>query len=714
MAVMYDIDAEKEVIFRQEHLPDGANEEGPVRARARTVQALKRSGNTFAVSLETLYEYGSRLGHRDVLENMSDPHICEECGKSFQNLQDLKDCDNSFPNCVRQSFPIDAQGRQYKCRRGRICNPIGGSPLGCYGSKDHVPKNTKGWKKHIKSANYVYYTCVACTKGSTHFMDVWGEDVRTPGIDSAPNSLSPTDVPKLPWHDDVPPYIQFEQSEGERSASYLKKAAQIFSRGGASVIDAAAGFLRFVRSAFLSKNQEDYLLRYIHERHEKSKEAYQNDFGKDATAQYPKNPLPLTHETVEAYAAPVVVLEKDIKFYKFRISTHNLKFRQAFVECHAAEIKQVLQAKFLDPRFNLDGFYCQGNQVPREYTNGSTGEKMYGPEVIHGKRWFTLEKTIGWNQRLLYLIISMDKTDSGKSSQYPYQLKIGNFSQEDGRKKFGCVVFAVGPILPYEKSNSTHETSNLTDTQAGTKAATLSFSCACCLLALEELAKKEQTFYFKDMEHTITVVVRVGIFAADYEETKHQCQVSGSNACGRCRFLEIARLREIAEGRNDPINMRAYMRPDRDLRCGYALPRTVEFVVSQQAEIMKTERFSFKYEAQELIRITGVNPHAENMLHRHQNLFPHESGSMYAATAPDVLHAVLSGVLNKFNVAVWNVIKIFHRTDLVDFGTDADARDRQDYRLSNGPTFPGNLHYTREFIYKNIFTSNTSPGLLYK
>ena len=75
MAVMYDIDAEEEVIFRQEHLPDGANEEGPVRARARTVQALKRSGNTFAVSLETLYEYGSRLGHRDVLENMSDPHI---------------------------------------------------------------------------------------------------------------------------------------------------------------------------------------------------------------------------------------------------------------------------------------------------------------------------------------------------------------------------------------------------------------------------------------------------------------------------------------------------------------------------------------------------------------------------------------------------------------------------------------------------------------
>jgi hypothetical protein len=68
---------------------------------------------------------------------------------------------------------------------------------------------------------------------------------------------------------------------------------------------------------------------------------------------------------------------------------------------------------------------------------------------------------------------------------------------------------------------------------------------------------------------------------------------------------------------------------------------------------------------------------------------------MYAATAPDVLHAVLSGVLKKFNVMVWNVIKIYHRTDLPDFTSDADARDRQDWRLGYGPSFPGNLHYSR-------------------
>jgi hypothetical protein len=646
--------------------------------------------------MEMLYEYGSRLGHRDVLLNMSDPHICEECGKRFENLQDLKDCDNSFPNCVRQSFPIDAKGKQYKCHRGRICNPLLGNGNGCYGSKDHAPKNTKGWKKHVKSANFVYYTCVACTKGTTDYRDVWGEDVRTPGIDSAPNSLSPTDVPKLPWKDNVPPYIQFQQSEDLRRHSYIAKAASCFSRGGTAVIDAAAGFLRFVRTAFLPKNQENKLLRFLHERHEHSKVTYYQDFGREGTPQYPPNLLPLRYETVEANAASVVVLEKDVKHYDFRISTHNLKFRDAYVECHAAEIKQVLQAKFLDPRFDMDGFFCESNLISRVYTHEVTNEKMLGPEVIHGKRWFSLQNTIGWNRRLLYLIISMDKTDSGKSSQFPYQLKIGNFTQEDGRKRFGCVVFAVGPILPYEKSHSTKETSDLNDTQAATKAATLSFSAACCTLALEELAKEEQTFFFKDLEHTITVVVRVGIFAADYEETKHQCQVSGSNACGRCRFLEVAKERETLEGRAEVKDMRAYMRPDWDLRCGYAPPRTVEYVVSKQAEIIMKERFEFKYEAQNLITKTGVNPHAENMLNRHEHLFPHDAGGMYAATAPDVLHAVLSGVLTKFNVAVWSVIKIYHRTDLEDFGTDADARDRQDIRLGNAPSFPGNLHYSRK------------------
>ena len=703
--------------FRSEHLPEDSTETGSARSRARTGSSLSlSSGNTFVVPLDMLYEYGSRLGHRDVLENMSDPHVCEECGDTFANLQDLKDCDNSFPNCVRQSFPINAQGKQYKCRRGRICNPLSGACVvngkmqyarrGCYGNKDYKPTNTKGWGKIIKSTNFVYNTCIACTKGTTNFMDVWGEDVRTPGIDSAPNSLSPTDVPRLPWYDPVAPCVQFEQSEQERQRSYIDLAASCFQRGGEAVISAAAGFLRFVRAAFLSRNQQNHLLKYLDEQHNVSEKSYYNDFGTEGTPAFPKSPLPKRYETIQARSAPVVVQEKDVKHYRFRISTHNLKCRQAYVECYAAEIKQVLQAKFLDPRYDFDNFFCQSKEIERVYTHLETGKEMVGPQVIHGKRFFTLQRTIGSNQCLLYLIISMDKTDSGKSSQYPYQLKIGNFNEEDSRKRFGCVVIGAGPILPTEKSHGTEEREDHNDIQAGSKAASLSCSACCCLLALEELAKKPQTFFFKDMEHCITVVVRVGIFAADYEETKLQCQVTRGNGCGRCRFLEVATKREEEEEENrteegeetvgaNVSEKRAYMRIEKDLRCGYALPRNVEFVVSKQAEIIKTQRFGFKYEAEKMMKESGVNPHAENLLHRLINLFPHESGSMYAATAPDVLHAVLSGVLLKFNVCVWNVIKIFHKTDLQDFGTDADAKDRQDWRISNGPPFPGNPHYTR-------------------
>ena len=88
VAVLYDIDAEETVRFRPEHLVEGEIEEGRARARPRTGKTGSQTGNTFAIPLDILFEYGSRLGHRDVLENMSDPHRCEECGDIFENLQD--------------------------------------------------------------------------------------------------------------------------------------------------------------------------------------------------------------------------------------------------------------------------------------------------------------------------------------------------------------------------------------------------------------------------------------------------------------------------------------------------------------------------------------------------------------------------------------------------------------------------------------------------
>ena len=87
--------------FRSEHLPEDSTETGSARSRARTGLSLS-SGNTFVVPLDMLYEYGSRLGHRDVLENMSDPHVCEECGDTFANLQDLKDCDNGMADLIKR------------------------------------------------------------------------------------------------------------------------------------------------------------------------------------------------------------------------------------------------------------------------------------------------------------------------------------------------------------------------------------------------------------------------------------------------------------------------------------------------------------------------------------------------------------------------------------------------------------------------------------
>ena len=142
-----------------------------------------------------LLHYGTRLGQRDVLHNLSDLNTCEECGKYFQNRQLLKACDGSFPICAGQSFPLDGLGSHLHCMRGRVCNPKGGG--GCFA----LDKGARApWKKILKPRTHsqYFYLCSCCAKGSQNYLDVWGENVVAPGIDSSPNALAPTNVPFIP------------------------------------------------------------------------------------------------------------------------------------------------------------------------------------------------------------------------------------------------------------------------------------------------------------------------------------------------------------------------------------------------------------------------------------------------------------------------------------------------------------------------------------
>jgi hypothetical protein len=83
MVVLYDIDLYKGALFPKDEDPRSLEVQQIVANRARKWYKDQEPPefNTFKVSVADLSFYGTRLGHRDVLHNMGDPHLCEQCGK---------------------------------------------------------------------------------------------------------------------------------------------------------------------------------------------------------------------------------------------------------------------------------------------------------------------------------------------------------------------------------------------------------------------------------------------------------------------------------------------------------------------------------------------------------------------------------------------------------------------------------------------------------
>ena len=222
MVWLYDIDLYTGALFPKGEDPRSIEVQRLVAKKVQKWQKKREipAYNTFKVSLEDLLYYGTRLGHRDVIHNMGDRHLCEQCGIRMEDENDLKECDGSFPMNCGQSFPLNAYGRQLHCRRGRICNPRSGRG-GCFkkGPIQDGPKKSQ-WKKikRTRTKNEFFFVCTSCALLSDVHLDVWGENVRAPGIDSAPNAMAPTDVPFLPDTAVLPPHEEFLESEKSRAA----------------------------------------------------------------------------------------------------------------------------------------------------------------------------------------------------------------------------------------------------------------------------------------------------------------------------------------------------------------------------------------------------------------------------------------------------------------------------------------------------------------
>ena len=129
---------------------------------------------------------------------------------------------------------------------------------------------------------------------SADHLDVWGENVRAPGIDSAPNAIAPTDVPFLPLCDLYPPHEEFRRTEASRAALLCSTIASIGRRGGELAVEAAASFMRLVRKVCLRSEHQHQLLAYIDDEHKAAELRYQAQFPEGSfIPSFGKNLLPI-------------------------------------------------------------------------------------------------------------------------------------------------------------------------------------------------------------------------------------------------------------------------------------------------------------------------------------------------------------------------------------------------------------------------------------
>ena len=105
----------------------------------------------------------------------------------------------------------------------------------------------------------------------------------------------------------------------------------------------------------------------MHKLHEARKKDYYASFGADAYT-YGDSTLHTKVKSMEDTAAPAVILDRDIEFYKVRLSIHNLKFRESSVEIFTAHAGRIIQEMLLDPRFDHKIFFWRKKGI-REFTH---------------------------------------------------------------------------------------------------------------------------------------------------------------------------------------------------------------------------------------------------------------------------------------------------------------------------------------------------------
>jgi len=645
-------------------------------ARARTSNAATHSF-TVRLELEELLEYGTQLGHGDVLKNLGDMTRCESCLLEF-SPEELRCCDGCFPACIGANYPADALGRQHACRRGVTCQE-------CDDSREQK-----------------FWLCKKCKRSSSRTEDAWGSGVVLQALGLAPGSVHAANKPVSPLsqlgvHFEHP-FDAAMRKDSSRAERITTATIRFARQGGSRAVEAASKLLKVFRRNFFSRSAQVDVLAAVN-----------NLYDNDLLGETPSSPevlclrpeclIPKTLGALEGRGAPALVTEGDIESRIVRFSTESLGQLQQYVEMVIGDVPAYLQSILDDLRNPIEDWFFVENSILREYTT-EDNKPLFGPEVYHGKEWRDKEKTIPAGAYMMGLCVSSDETVGMGGTRYPLRISIANLSMNSRFKDAGTRLAAMLAVIVIRKPRNSKKHERLHRAQKAAKRQILAAAPAHVLADLDHMARQPVAFrmWEDDGEGGRKMVkrfvsLRVLLYISDKKEEQALLGLT-SSGCPRCMSLEEAMRREANEGRAQYSQSLHFMRCDDKAGCAEGERRTVPDVVRHQVELNTLAVTRGVTVADKRANALSVRYDVEIMLHRLVNLFPHPQGP-YSAFGTDWLHVYGSGVCAKCILMIDAFICKFHgvsRPD--DYISREDARNRLDEKLARIPSHPGLLTFS--------------------
>jgi hypothetical protein len=347
--------------------------------------------------LSALVSCSYTLSHADVINNNGFLTMCDECHMHVPERHMLRACDGCYPSNIGCSWPEGGLARQFRCRRGALCNTC------------------------AEELVYTYWNCSSCLNPSPSHEDVWGFDVDEPSIlRHTEGAIWMSSTPKGITSEISPAHAHTLEIE-DRKRRHENAIGRFVRFGGMQAVESAAHLVSMYRTNCISLGVQQQMLTSMHDLNDLS--LLVEDKGSPVTLMLPRT-LTALYERASARR----YLDEDIQITKTFLCMAFLSQTAMTVPIVRSNAASIIQSILLDEAYPPGSFHLSYSGEPQVHYCDQFGTEIHGHEPWHGTRWRHLLMTVPVGGYILCISVHSDGVASGAQEKYPFSLTVENFS----------------------------------------------------------------------------------------------------------------------------------------------------------------------------------------------------------------------------------------------------------------------------------------------